>query len=136
MRPDCNPYRDIYGDLAVRSHPLRNTILFASASHLVNLGRLPKFALQPYRKAMRVAFREGIAIETDLEGLAATALLSVVFDVQEQHTKPWNIYLMANGNRLLILAWTLGVRDFLGAVVYLETPWTNRMEPMDGFFNA
>ncbi|KAM5361651.1 hypothetical protein ACJA88_014388 [Fusarium oxysporum] len=80
MRPDCNPYRDIYGDLAVRSHPLRNTILFASASHLVNLGRLPKFALQPYRKAMRVAFREGIAIETGLEGLAATALLSVVID--------------------------------------------------------
>lgn len=88
MRPDCNPYREIYGDLAVSSRPLRSTILFASASHLANLGRLPKFAVQPYRKAMRVAFREGIATDTDLEGLAATALLSVIFDVQKQHTKP------------------------------------------------
>ncbi|PCD27177.1 hypothetical protein AU210_013591 [Fusarium oxysporum f. sp. radicis-cucumerinum] len=94
MRPDCNPYRDIYGDLAVRSHPLRNTILFASASHLVNLGRLPKFALQPYRKAMRVAFREGIAIETDLEGLAATALLSVVFDVIDTGLDTWSTRLL------------------------------------------
>ncbi|EXA31736.1 hypothetical protein FOVG_16974 [Fusarium oxysporum f. sp. pisi HDV247] len=94
MRPDCNPYRDIYGDLAVRSHPLRNTILFASASHLVNLGRLPKFALQPYRKAMRVAFREGIAIETDLEGLAATALLSVVFDVIDTGLHTWSTRLL------------------------------------------
>ncbi|KAK2685610.1 hypothetical protein QWA68_015463 [Fusarium oxysporum] len=94
MRPDCNPYRDIYGDLAVRSHPLRNTILFASASHLVNLGRLPKFALQPYRKAMRVAFREGIAIETDLEGLAATALLSVVFDVIDTGLDTWSMRLL------------------------------------------
>ncbi|EWZ85555.1 hypothetical protein FOWG_10663 [Fusarium oxysporum f. sp. lycopersici MN25] len=94
MRPDCNPYRDIYGDLAVRSHPLRNTILFASASHLVNLGRLPKFALQPYRKAMRVAFREGIAIETGLEGLAATALLSVVFDVIDTGLDTWSTRLL------------------------------------------
>ncbi|KAF5668324.1 hypothetical protein FDENT_11940 [Fusarium denticulatum] len=90
MRPDCNPYRDIYGDLAVSSRSLRSTILFAAASHLVNLGRLPKFALQPYRKAMRVAFREGIAIETDLEGLAATALLSVVFDVIDTGLDTWN----------------------------------------------
>ncbi|EWG42538.1 hypothetical protein FVEG_04314 [Fusarium verticillioides 7600] len=94
MRPDCNPYRDIYGDLAVSSRSLRSTILFASASHLVNLGRLPKFALQPYRKAMRVAFREGIAIETELEGLAATALLSVVFDVIDTGLDTWSTRLL------------------------------------------
>ncbi|KAM0241434.1 hypothetical protein ACHAP5_007631 [Fusarium lateritium] len=94
MRPDCNPYRDIYGDLAVSSRPLRSTILFASASHLVNLGRLPRFALQPYRKAMRVAFREGITIETNLEGLAATALLSVVFDVINTGLDTWSTRLL------------------------------------------
>ncbi|RBR18067.1 hypothetical protein FVER53590_04314 [Fusarium verticillioides] len=64
MRPDCNPYRDIYGDLA------------------------------PYRKAMRVAFREGIAIETELEGLAATALLSVVFDVIDTGLDTWSTRLL------------------------------------------
>ncbi|CVK92236.1 uncharacterized protein FPRN_09808 [Fusarium proliferatum] len=94
MRPDCNPYREIYGDLAVSSRPLRSTILFASASHLANLGRLPKFAVQPYRKAMRVAFREGIATDTDLEGLAATALLSVIFDVIDTGLDTWSTRLL------------------------------------------
>lgn len=62
--------------------------MFASAFHLANLGRLPKFAIQPYRQAMREAFRKALSAEDDIEGLAATALLSVVFDVWKHNTHP------------------------------------------------
>lgn len=84
IRPDSNPYLEIYGSLATRSLPLRSAIIFASAFHLSNLGRLPKFAIQPYRKAMRQSFRDALATGNDIEGLAATALLSVIFDVRIQ----------------------------------------------------
>ncbi|KAF5009104.1 hypothetical protein FDECE_4656 [Fusarium decemcellulare] len=81
VKPDQNPYREVYGTLAARCPPLHHTILFASALHLANLGRLLKFAIQQYRKTMRQSFRDALAKQDELEGLGATVLLSVVFDV-------------------------------------------------------
>ncbi|WAO91384.1 Hypothetical protein NCS54_00885100 [Fusarium falciforme] len=113
IRPDLNPYREIYGALAARSSPLRSTIMFASAFHLANLGRLPKFAIQPYRKAMREAFRKALAAETDIEGLAATALLSVVFDVIGTGLDAWSSKLV--GCRRLLESAILRSNGTVGA---------------------
>ncbi|KAI9928662.1 hypothetical protein MW887_001878 [Aspergillus wentii] len=99
VKPDQNPYRVVYGTLAAQSQPLLKTILFASAFHLSNLGRLPKFALQPYRDAMRKAFRDAVVSEDQLVGVGATVLLSIVFDVIGSGLESWSSKL--NGCRQL-----------------------------------
>ncbi|KAH6712495.1 fungal-specific transcription factor domain-containing protein [Leptodontidium sp. MPI-SDFR-AT-0119] len=81
VKPDQNPYRMVYGSLAVESKPLLSVILFASALHLSKLGQLPKFAVKPYRMAMRDSFRDALRTENEALGLGATVLLSIVFDV-------------------------------------------------------
>ncbi|KAJ3549182.1 hypothetical protein NM208_g75 [Fusarium decemcellulare] len=90
VKPDQNPYREVYGNLAARCPPLHHTILFASALHLANLGRLPKFAIQQYRKTMRQSFRDALVKQDELEGLGATVLLSVVFDVIGTGLDTWS----------------------------------------------
>lgn len=81
MKPDRSPYRLVYGHLATKFEPLRNAILYASAMHLSKLGQLPRFAISPYRTVMRNSFRIAVQNEEAAWGLAATVLLSIVFDV-------------------------------------------------------
>ena len=55
--------------------------MLASALHLSKLGRLPKFAIQHYRKAVQESFRDAVMKDGEAWGLGATVLLSVVSDV-------------------------------------------------------
>lgn len=78
-----NPYRVVYGALATESAPLMKAIQFASALHLSQLGQLPKFAIQPYRMAMRDSFRDALADIDKAWSLGVTVLLTVIFDVKK-----------------------------------------------------
>lgn len=80
-----NPYHVVYGSMAAQSDAMHKMILFASAQHLVQLGQLPKFAIQPYRSAMRQSFRDALQNQAESWVLGVTVLLSIVFDVS---TKP------------------------------------------------
>lgn len=76
-----NPYHVVYGSMAAQSDAMHKMILFASAQHLVQLGQLPKFAIQPYRAAMRQSFRDALQNQDEAWVLGVTVLLSIVFDV-------------------------------------------------------
>lgn len=76
-----NPYHVVYGSMAAQSDAMHKMILFASAQHLVQLGQLPKFAIQPYRAAMRQSFRDALRNQDEAWVLGVTVLLSIVFDV-------------------------------------------------------
>jgi hypothetical protein len=55
--------------------------MLASAFHLSKLGKLPAFAVKPYRMAMQRSFRDALKTQSDEWSLGATVLLSIVFDV-------------------------------------------------------
>lgn len=76
-----NPYHVVYGSMAAQSDAMHKMILFASAQHLAQLGQLPKFAIQPYRAAMRQSFRDALQNPDEAWVLGVTVLLSIVFDV-------------------------------------------------------
>lgn len=82
VKLDQNPYRVVYGALAADAQPLLRTIYFASALHLSKLGQLPNFAIKPYREAMRDSFRNALARGDREWSLAATVLLTIVFNVR------------------------------------------------------
>lgn len=81
VKKDQNPYRTIYGALATESEPLLKSIMLASALHLTKQGRLPRFAIKPYRMAVQESFREALKSQDEAWSLGVTVLLSVVFDV-------------------------------------------------------
>ncbi|KEZ46731.1 hypothetical protein SAPIO_CDS0007 [Scedosporium apiospermum] len=89
-----NPYHAVYARLAMRSDPVRDAILFASALHLSKLGRLPVFAVQPYRETMRESFRKAIVADDDDESLAATIILTIVFDSIGTGLESWGTNLV------------------------------------------
>ncbi|KAK9238967.1 fungal-specific transcription factor domain-containing protein [Lipomyces kononenkoae] len=103
VKPEQNPYRLVYGSLATKSQPLLKAILFASAMHLSKLGRLPNFAVQPYRMAMRDSFRDALQSGDEAWGLGATVLLSIVFDVIGTGLDTWSSKLIGC-RRLLQMA--------------------------------
>jgi hypothetical protein len=76
-----NPYHVVYGSMVAQSDVIHKMILFASAQHLVQLGQLPKFAIQPYRAAMRQSFRDALRNQGEAWVLGVAVLLSIVFDV-------------------------------------------------------
>lgn len=84
-----NPYHVVYGSMATQSDAMHKMILFASAQHLVQLGQLPKFAIQPYRAAMRQSFRDALRNQDEAWVLGVTVLLSIVFDVSTKHPIPF-----------------------------------------------
>lgn len=76
-----NPFHLVYGSMAAQSDAMHEMILFVSAQHLVQLGQLPKFAIQPYRAAMQQSFRDALQNQDEAWVLGVTVLLSIVFDV-------------------------------------------------------
>lgn len=81
VKLDSNPYRNVYGSLATESEPVLKAIMLASAFHLSKLGKLPAFAVKPYRMAMQRSFRDALKTQNDEWALGATVFLSIVFDV-------------------------------------------------------
>jgi hypothetical protein len=88
VKLDQNPYRVVYGALAADAQPLLRTIYFASALHLSKLGQLPNFAIKPYREAMRDSFRNALTRGDGTWSLAATVLLTIIFNVRERFVEP------------------------------------------------
>ncbi|KAL4799475.1 hypothetical protein BDV19DRAFT_385242 [Aspergillus venezuelensis] len=93
IKLDQNPYRIVYGSLAIESEPLLKVIMLASALHLAKLGKLPAFAIKHYRTAVRDSFRTALegkssasssaqnGSTSEMWSLGVTVLLSVVFEV-------------------------------------------------------
>ncbi|KAJ5362182.1 Protein of unknown function DUF3468 [Penicillium brevicompactum] len=105
---DNNPYRKVYGSLATESQLVFKAILLASALHLSKLGKLPAFAVKPYRVAMQRSFRDSVKTQSVEWSLGATVLLSIIFDVIGTGTDKWSSKLL--GCRQL-LERTLSTRD-------------------------
>ncbi|KAG8162076.1 hypothetical protein KVR01_007841 [Diaporthe batatas] len=106
-----NPYHVVYGSMAAQSDAMHKMILFASAQHLVQLGQLPKFAIQPYRSAMRQSFRDALQNQAESWVLGVTVLLSIVFDVIGTGMDGWSSKLI--GCRRLL---TRGLSKAKGAM--------------------
>ncbi|KAJ5398810.1 Protein of unknown function DUF3468 [Penicillium sp. CMV-2018d] len=90
IKLDSNPYRTVYGALATESEPVLKAIMLASAFHLSKLGKLPAFAVKPYRIAMQRSFRDALKTQNDEWGLGATVFLSIVFDVIGTGMDTWS----------------------------------------------
>ncbi|GKZ64477.1 hypothetical protein AnigIFM50267_005542 [Aspergillus niger] len=75
-----NPYRTIYGALATESEPLLRSTMLASALHLSKQGKLPRFAVKPYRMAVQASLHEALKTQNEAWSLGVTVLLSVVSD--------------------------------------------------------
>ncbi|PLB50749.1 hypothetical protein P170DRAFT_474305 [Aspergillus steynii IBT 23096] len=103
IKTEQNPYRIIYGSLAAQSEPLRKAILFASALHRSKLGKLPTFAIKHYRTDMQESFRSALCEGGEPWNLAATALLSALFDIIGTGMNTWSSKLIGC-RRLLQLA--------------------------------
>ncbi|KAF7528876.1 hypothetical protein PCG10_009590 [Penicillium crustosum] len=90
VKLDSNPYRNVYGSLATESEPVLKAIMLASAFHLSKLGKLPAFAVKPYRMAMQRSFRDALKTQNDEWALGATVFLSIVFDVIGTGMDTWS----------------------------------------------
>ncbi|RAK72235.1 Zn(II)2Cys6 transcription factor [Aspergillus fijiensis CBS 313.89] len=105
VKKDQNPYRTIYGALATESEPLLKSIMLASALHLTKQGRLPRFAIKPYRMAVQESFREALKSQDEAWSLGVTVLLSVVFDIIGTGLATWSSKLIGC-RRLLEIAFS------------------------------
>ncbi|PYH77016.1 hypothetical protein BO82DRAFT_395733 [Aspergillus uvarum CBS 121591] len=105
VKKDQNPYRTIYGALATESEPLLKSIMLASALHLTKQGRLPRFAIKPYRIAVQESFREALKSQDEAWSLGVTVLLSVVFDIIGTGLATWSSKLIGC-RRLLEIAFS------------------------------
>ncbi|GLA18270.1 hypothetical protein AnigIFM62618_005425 [Aspergillus niger] len=96
-----NPYRTIYGALATESEPLLRSTMLASALHLSKQGKLPRFAVKPYRMAVQASLHEALKTQNEAWSLGVTVLLSVVSDIIDTGLDTWSSKLIGC-RRLLI----------------------------------
>jgi hypothetical protein len=82
VEPVRNPYRKVYGSLAIESKPLLDTILFASGLHLSKLGHLKNDTLKSFRMEIKSSFREALKKGRGFWALGLTVMLSIIFDVR------------------------------------------------------
>ena len=100
--------------MATESQLVFKAILLASALHLSKLGKLPAFAVKPYRVAMQRSFRDSVKTQSAEWSLGATVLLSIIFDVSTPRILSLTKY-STEICRLSVLALINGAQSFLGA---------------------
>lgn len=111
VEPVRNPYRKVYGSLAIESKPLLDTILFASGLHLSKLGHLKNDTLKSFRMEIKSSFREALKKGRGFWALGLTVMLSIIFDVIGTGLDSWSLKLV--GCRRLL---KLGLAEAKGDV--------------------
>ncbi|VUC32523.1 unnamed protein product [Clonostachys rosea] len=111
VEPVRNPYRKVYGSLAIECKPLLDTILFASGLHLSKLGHLENDTLKAFRMEIKNSFREALKKGRGFWALGLTVMLSIIFDVIGTGLDSWSLKLV--GCRRLL---KLGLAEAKGDV--------------------
>ncbi|CAG9988885.1 unnamed protein product [Clonostachys byssicola] len=111
VEPVRNPYRKVYGSLAIECKPLMDTILFASGLHLSKLGHLENDKLKAFRMEIKSSFRDALKKGRGFWALGLTVMLSIIFDVIGTGLDSWSLKLV--GCRRLL---KLGLAEAKGDV--------------------